>query len=607
MRTINATLLSNQKALGGDPVRQVVIGTSPGVDVSSFLLSYDYEERAEAEGHLSIVLDNSAGTFNSLSGAYAEITEGAEVEVKRGLTVAGTDYTEELPTTWVEGWEYSWLGGQALFTLDCVDWLGRLDRWRAATEQSWAATSATTIFEWILTQVSLTREAGAMTAFSLDFVIRLRETGRGALVRLLRKMPEFAHAGIDKEVKWREIDGAEGSAYTFGWNADHPVLQGEGGSEAWQINSVTVNGPGATGTASDGTQISAVGTRKETIYDETLDTNGECTQRAQAELDLYEAEASGLGTLVVRPCHGLELYDVLTYSSPAWGGSNLVGRCVWFREEWNQDGRWHQVIGLGSVPDKDPGNQPARKKRRKGRRKRRRRRKARRTTPDWDDIEDRLELLLPVGSIVMWSGAEVPVNWQLCDGTNSTPDLRNRFIVGAGDAYAIADTGGADANDLSHTHDPGTLAADAAGGHQHSSGGSHQHSSAGGHNHGGTNTGGAHQHTAGSLGADSDAHTHNLGAAAAEADPGTGLPVKATPTLSDAHTHDVSGSVASGGGHVHTIDTAGAHTHNTTGGHTHDAIAAHAHTVSGASASAGSAAQENRPVYYALAYIMRME
>ena len=34
----------------------------------------------------------------------------------------------------------------------------------------------------------------------------------------------------------------------------------------------------------------------------------------------------------------------------------------------------------------------------------------------------------------MWSGAEnaIPTGWVLCNGTNSTPDLRNRFVVGAG-------------------------------------------------------------------------------------------------------------------------------------------------------------------------------
>jgi len=40
---------------------------------------------------------------------------------------------------------------------------------------------------------------------------------------------------------------------------------------------------------------------------------------------------------------------------------------------------------------------------------------------------------LPIGSIVIWSGtvASIPTGWQLCDGTNGTPDLRDRFVVGA--------------------------------------------------------------------------------------------------------------------------------------------------------------------------------
>lgn len=66
----------------------------------------------------------------------------------------------------------------------------------------------------------------------------------------------------------------------------------------------------------------------------------------------------------------------------------------------------------------------------------------------------------PVGGIVMWSGAvsAIPTGWKLCDGQNGTPDLRDRFIVGAGGAYNPADTGGEAAHTLtvdeipSHDH-----------------------------------------------------------------------------------------------------------------------------------------------------------
>ncbi len=69
----------------------------------------------------------------------------------------------------------------------------------------------------------------------------------------------------------------------------------------------------------------------------------------------------------------------------------------------------------------------------------------------------------PSGLIAMWSGsiATIPAGWLLCNGTSGTPDLRNRFIVGAGSTYAVAATGGsADAIVVSHTHtatvtDPG--------------------------------------------------------------------------------------------------------------------------------------------------------
>jgi hypothetical protein len=77
-------------------------------------------------------------------------------------------------------------------------------------------------------------------------------------------------------------------------------------------------------------------------------------------------------------------------------------------------------------------------------------------TPTWGNA-------FVAGMIMLWSGssATIPTGWLLCDGSSSTPDLRNRFVVGAGSTYAVNATGGsADAIVVSHTHtatvtDPG--------------------------------------------------------------------------------------------------------------------------------------------------------
>ena len=79
-------------------------------------------------------------------------------------------------------------------------------------------------------------------------------------------------------------------------------------------------------------------------------------------------------------------------------------------------------------------------------------------TPTWGNA-------FVAGMIMLWSGssATIPSGWLLCDGTNSTPDLRNRFVVGATSTYAVGATGGsADAIVVSHSHtatvtDPGHL------------------------------------------------------------------------------------------------------------------------------------------------------
>ena len=54
---------------------------------------------------------------------------------------------------------------------------------------------------------------------------------------------------------------------------------------------------------------------------------------------------------------------------------------------------------------------------------------------------------VPNGAIIMWSGtvATIPDGFSLCDGSNGTPDLRNRFVIGAGSNYAVGATGGSSA------------------------------------------------------------------------------------------------------------------------------------------------------------------
>ena len=70
----------------------------------------------------------------------------------------------------------------------------------------------------------------------------------------------------------------------------------------------------------------------------------------------------------------------------------------------------------------------------------------------------------------MWSGSSAPSGWSLCNGSNGTPDLRNRFIVASGGTYSEGATGGAATVTLttaqmpSHNH---TASTGDAGGHSH--------------------------------------------------------------------------------------------------------------------------------------------
>lgn len=59
--------------------------------------------------------------------------------------------------------------------------------------------------------------------------------------------------------------------------------------------------------------------------------------------------------------------------------------------------------------------------------------------------------MLESGIIVIWSGsiATIPTGFVICDGNNDTPDLRDRFLYGAGGVLNPGDTGGS----LTHQHE----------------------------------------------------------------------------------------------------------------------------------------------------------
>lgn len=168
---------------------------------------------------------------------------------------------------------------------------------------------------------------------------------------------------------------------------------------------------------------------------------------------------------------------------------------------------------------------------------------------------------VPSGFIGMWSGVTAPTGWYLCDGTNGTPDLRNRFIVGAGTSYAIGATGGADTVTLSESQIPS---------HTHSI--SATSSGAGAHNHSITISDPGHKHIYYS---------------------GNGIGAPGYPTVEG----DLNNNILA------TPETAPATTGITASA---SAVGDHTHTITAsATTTGGSLAHENRPPYYALAYIMK--
>lgn len=162
---------------------------------------------------------------------------------------------------------------------------------------------------------------------------------------------------------------------------------------------------------------------------------------------------------------------------------------------------------------------------------------------------------IPSGLIALWHGllANIPTGWNLCDGTNGTPDLRSKFVKGAAAAANPGAAGGA----ATHGHD--------------------QHA--------------ALTHS----GAAVDAHSAHSGAAVADhAGKNTGAE---TVDAFVAFNWDVQ---VAGYGHAHSIS---AYTHSVTqpGPHSNHAV-----TQPNQHAAQSHSSANNEPEYYAVAFIMKL-
>lgn len=182
------------------------------------------------------------------------------------------------------------------------------------------------------------------------------------------------------------------------------------------------------------------------------------------------------------------------------------------------------------------------------------------------------------GSIVLWYGGlgSIPAGWALCDGTSGTPDLQDRFVVGAGGSYSPGDTGG----QATHSHSVSVSATtSSAGNHSHSVDFPNITSSSAGN----------HSHSMGSL-RFSRSFSTSEGS-------GGGAYRAYTSGGGSGHFFDPKwegGSTAGAGSHTHTANP-GAATSSSTGAHTHSITM-----------STTSSSSNNEPPYMVLCYIMKL-
>jgi len=199
---------------------------------------------------------------------------------------------------------------------------------------------------------------------------------------------------------------------------------------------------------------------------------------------------------------------------------------------------------------------------------------------------------IPIGCILLWSGSvsSIPSGWALCNGSNGTPDLRNRFIIGAGSTYAVNATGGSTTKNLAHTHTQEATGSESS------------------HTHTQVNTGSEsrHTHTQGNTGNESS-HTHLVEGLTAVGGTGSGGAGNFYSIIegSTQHIHALSITSNAGSSHSHTNPTTNAGSAHSHSNPTTNAGSPHSHT-NPTTDSALSATQDIMPPYYALAYIMKV-
>jgi microcystin-dependent protein len=161
------------------------------------------------------------------------------------------------------------------------------------------------------------------------------------------------------------------------------------------------------------------------------------------------------------------------------------------------------------------------------------------------------------GMIILWYGntGNIPTGFVLCDGNNNTPDLRDRFVVGAGSAYSPNNTGGSSSTTLSTSQLP-----------------SHNHSVS----------------VSGTTGNPSPALTGDVRRIS------EGFRASGTASGVFTKVNDPNNPIT------------GAASNSPVAGFTFDGTHTHTFSASGTSGNQGSGGSiENRPPYYALCYIMK--
>jgi len=327
------------------------------LEIRQQLLPGSYRSR------LDVVLDNTAGIFNSFSQL------GREITLELGYVTLGGPLYSETPPFYITGWRHvspPWFPLRAIFpqgvigTLHIVaeDIWTMLQRWRPRRTIEWLAgqKSVFLMLQYLFARIGfLLLDSGspsmAIINFEPEFSVTLGRTGRWAVQKLLSYVEDVPfQQGNAIYVKCPEADDASDYTYHHTFGTAHLCYRGRYDTGAWDPNRAQVWGTTLMLEDYEFDQIDRMGDRLSRVTDPDYPDTTRAAERATAELRKGEMFHKHSGWVQVPTNCGQEPWDVITITDVPAGVTAIKRRVAGIETRYKKLAwLYWQVLTLAAV------------------------------------------------------------------------------------------------------------------------------------------------------------------------------------------------------------------------------------------------------------------